>query len=82
MLELWYAVYMTMFVMIVVVVPWTLFFYEQDSDVSVFGKVVNSASWVGLDTTVHNVILRYFAVKTHSVDDSQCVACNQSDTRE
>lgn len=46
MLQLWYAVYMAMFVMIVVVVPWTLFFYEQDSDVSVFGKVVNSASWV------------------------------------
>ena len=25
---------------------------------------------------------RYFAVKTHSIDDSQYVPCNQSDTRE
>lgn len=46
MLELWSSVYMMMFVMIVVVVPWTLFYYEQDSEVSAYGKVVNSASWV------------------------------------
>ena len=38
--------YMMMFVMITVIVPWTLFFYEQDHDVSLFGKVVNSAAWV------------------------------------
>ena len=46
MLDLWYAVYMMMFIMICVVVPWTLFFYEQDHDVSLFGKIVNSGSWV------------------------------------
>uniref|UniRef100_A0A7S0S7E8 LIMR family protein n=1 Tax=Mantoniella antarctica TaxID=81844 RepID=A0A7S0S7E8_9CHLO len=46
MLELWYTVYMLMFLMIIIVVPWTLFFYEQDSDVSTFGKVINSAMWV------------------------------------
>jgi len=39
-------VYMAMFIMITVIVPWTLFYYEQDSDVSVYGKVINSAAWV------------------------------------
>ena len=36
----WHTVYMMMFGMIVLVVPWTLFFYEQDSDTSFFGKMV------------------------------------------
>lgn len=57
MVDLWYALYMTMFVMIVIVVPWTLFYYEQDSDVSAFGKTVNSGSWVAGSFLVVGLVL-------------------------
>ena len=46
MLDLWYAVYMIMIVWTLVVVPFTLFYYEQDHDTSVYGKVVSSFWWV------------------------------------
>ena len=45
MLDLWYAVYMTMFVMMALVIPFTIFYYEQDHDTGVYGKVISSASW-------------------------------------
>jgi len=48
---------MAMFIMITLIVPWTLFYYEQDSDVSVYGKVINSAAWVLGAFTVIALIL-------------------------
>ena len=45
--QLWYAVYMAMFVMMVAIVPFTLFYYEQDHDMSAWGKTVSSGWWIG-----------------------------------
>ena len=45
MRDLWYAVYMTMFVVMALVIPFTIFYYEQDHDTGVYGKVISSASW-------------------------------------
>jgi LMBR1 domain-containing protein 1 len=54
---LWYTVYMAMFVMMVAIVPFTLFYYEQDHDMSVWGKTVSSSWWIGGTITVLSLIL-------------------------
>ena len=54
---LWYTVYMAMFVMMVAIVPFTLFYYEQDHDMSVWGKTVSSSWWIGGTITVLALIL-------------------------
>ena len=45
MLDMWYATYMTMFAYIFVLIPWTLFYYEQDSDATHGKKLVSSSLW-------------------------------------
>ena len=55
--QLWYAVYMSMFVMMVAVVPFTLFYYEQDHDMSAWGKTVSSGWWIGGTVAVLALIL-------------------------
>ena len=45
MLDMWYATYMTMFAYIFVLIPWTLFYYEQDSDATQGKKLVSSSLW-------------------------------------
>ena len=55
--QLWYAVYMAMFVMMVAIVPFTLFYYEQDHDMSAWGKTVSSGWWIGGTVTVLALIL-------------------------
>ena len=55
--QLWYAVYMSMFVMMVAVVPFTLFYYEQDHDMSAWGKTVSSGWWIGGTVVVLALIL-------------------------
>ena len=57
MLELWTAVYMMMLILIIFVVPFTLFYYEQDHDMSVWGKTVSSSWWIGGTITVLALIL-------------------------
>ena len=46
-----------MFVMMVAIVPFTLFYYEQDHDMSVWGKTVSSSWWIGGTITVLALIL-------------------------
>ena len=55
--QLWYAVYMSMFVMMVAVVPFTLFYYEQDHYMSAWGKTVSSGWWIGGTLVVLALIL-------------------------
>ena len=57
MLELWTAVYMMMLILIVFVVPFTLFYYEQDHDMSVRGKLVSSSWWVAGTFVILGLIL-------------------------
>ena len=57
MLELWTAVYMMMLILIVFVVPFTLFYYEQDHDMSVQGKLVSSSWWVAGTFVILGLIL-------------------------
>ena len=45
MLDMWYATYMIMFSYIFVLIPWTLFYYEQDSDATQAKKLVSSSLW-------------------------------------
>ncbi|KAK3280837.1 hypothetical protein CYMTET_11340 [Cymbomonas tetramitiformis] len=44
--ELWYTVYMIMFIMIICVIPITMFYYEADSELSFLGRVWSSIQWV------------------------------------
>jgi LMBR1 domain-containing protein 1 len=46
MKELWYTVYMTMMVLITVVIPFSLFYYEGDSDRKCLGRWWDSSKWV------------------------------------
>jgi len=57
MLELWTAVYMMMLILIVFVVPFTLFYYEQDHDMSTRGKLVSSSWWVAGTFVILGLIL-------------------------
>ena len=57
MKELWLATYMMMLVLIVIVVPFTLFYYEQDHDMSVRGKLVSSTGWVAGTFIILGLIL-------------------------
>jgi LMBR1 domain-containing protein 1 len=45
MADFWYATYLTMFAYIFVLVPWTLFYYEQDSEATLGKKLVSSSIW-------------------------------------
>lgn len=57
MTELWYAMYMTMFAYIFVLIPWTLFYYEQDSETPHLKRVVSSSIWSVATTLVLLMIM-------------------------
>jgi LMBR1 domain-containing protein 1 len=57
MLELWTAVYMMMLILIIFVVPFTLFYYEQDHDMTVRGKLISSSWWVAGTFVILGLIL-------------------------
>ena len=57
MMQLWTAVYMTMLILIVFVVPFTMFYYEQDHDMSVLGKLISSSWWVAGTFLILGLIL-------------------------
>lgn len=45
MKELWYTVFITNLVMVFIIIPFTMFFYEADSDYSWFEKVKTAFLW-------------------------------------
>ena len=57
MTELWYATYMTMFAYIFVLIPWTLFYYEQDGDTPQLKRMTSSSAWSVATTLVLMMIL-------------------------
>mmetsp|Transcript_11626 Transcript_11626/g.43063 ORF Transcript_11626/g.43063 Transcript_11626/m.43063 type:complete len:525 (+) Transcript_11626:234-1808(+) len=57
MTDLWTAVYMAMLILIIFVIPFTLFYYEQDHDMSVRGKLASSGWWVLGTFTILGLIL-------------------------
>ena len=57
MKELWTAVYMMMLILIILVIPYTLFFYEQDHDMTVRAKLYSSGWWVSGSFTILGLIL-------------------------
>jgi len=57
MTELWYATYLTMFSYIFVLIPWTLFYYEQDHDTPLGKRIVSSSLWSLLSTVVLLLIM-------------------------
>eukprot|EP00959_Pyramimonas_sp_CCMP1952_P035347 740594-Pyramimonas_sp.AAC.2 len=46
MKELWYTVYMTMIILITVIIPFSLFYYEGDSDKRCLGRWWDASKWV------------------------------------
>lgn len=45
MTDLWFAMYLTMICYIFVMIPWALFYYEQDSEATKSKKIVSSTMW-------------------------------------
>jgi len=62
MLDLWYATYITMFAYIFGLIPWTLFYYEQDSDAAQVKKIVSSSIWslASLIVLILSMLLAYY----------------------
>jgi len=44
--ELWYAVYMMMFLLVILVIPFTLFYYEADSELTLPKKLQSAGGWL------------------------------------
>lgn len=57
MTELWYTVYMSTFCMISFIIPFTMFYYEADSEKGVLKRVVSAGQWVFVVTAVVTVTL-------------------------
>lgn len=60
---LWYATFTTMIIYIFAVIPWALFYYEQDSDAPQSKKVVSATMWtisMGLVLIMAMLIAYYF----------------------
>ena len=52
MTELWYSVYTIMFVLIIIIIPFAIFYYEQDQELSTAERIGNATSWVAVSTLI------------------------------
>ena len=52
MTEMWYSIYTIMFVCILIIIPFAIFYYEQDQELSTTERMGNAASWVAVTTLV------------------------------